>query len=81
METLKKWLQTLDNKRAANKRTRMEIDVASNYSLKVVGDDIVLFAGEMAVKKFTAKNTATEIVGALKELETTSMQYAIQCGK
>lgn len=81
METLKKWLQTLDNKRAANERTRMEIDVASNYSLKVVGDDIVLFAGAMAVKKFTAKTTATEIVSSLKEMETTSIQYAIQCGK
>jgi hypothetical protein len=81
MKSIKKWLQMLDDKRAARERTRKEIDIASSYSLRVVGDDIVLFAGEMAVKKFTAKNTATEIVCALKELKTTSMQYAIQCGK
>jgi hypothetical protein len=81
MKSIKKWLQMLDDKRAARERTRKEIDIVSSYSLRVVGDDIVLFAGEMAVKKFTAKNTATEIVCALKELKTTSMQYAIQCGK
>lgn len=81
MKTLKNWLQTLDNKRAAREKTRKEIDIASNYALKVVGDDIVLFAGEMAVKRFTAKTTATEIVCSTKELEKTSIQYAIQCGK